>query len=439
MSRSLQAVLDGPRYVGYTYSYPHKTAYRPFAHPRPLEQLWQTENRSALFLYVHVPFCEMRCGFCNLFTQVGANSERVDAYLRQLHAQADRVRDAVGNARVAQVAVGGGTPTLLHPQQLEEMFGAIQRLAGPIDRMQLGIETSPHTTTRERLEVLKAHGVDRVSIGVQSFFDAELKAMGRPSTSASARDALDLLRRFNFPVLNIDLIYGASNQSVASFLESVEAALAYAPEELYLYPLYVRPLTGLGRHGRRVEDGRERLYEAGRARLLDAGYDQVSLRMFRRAGRTDDAAQPYSCQEDGMLGIGCGARSYTRAVHYSDDWAVGSPSVRGIIDEWIGRDPALFSSVHYGVELSEDEQRRRFVIQSVAVREGLPQTQYRALFGSDPIDDVPQLAELLEHGLLERHADSLLPTSRGLAWADAIGPWLYTEHVRSRMDGFSLR
>lgn len=439
MSASLQALLRGPRYIGYTYSYPHKTAYRPFDSPRALDSVWSDDDRGALFLYAHVPFCEMRCGFCNLFTRIGAQEDKIDAYLGQLARQADRVRNTLGDARFARVAFGGGTPTLLSPAQLERLFSAAQRLAGSDEHLPIAIETSPRTTTPERLEVLRRWGVDRVSIGVQSFFDDELKAMGRPSTEAQARAALELLRRFEFPVLNIDLIYGASTQTVASFLSSVDQALTYDPEELYLYPLYVRPLTGLGRHGKQARDGREALYDAARERLLDAGYEQISLRMFRRADRSDADAPRYSCQDDGMVGLGCGARSYTRALHYSDDWAVGSPSVRGIIDEWIERDPASFGHAHYGIELPDAEQRRRFVIQSVAVREGLPLEQYRTRFGSDALADVPQLRDLLEHGLLEHQAEALVPTARGLAWADAIGPWLYTEHVRDRMEGFALR
>lgn len=439
MTASLRALLSGPRYVGYTYSYPHKTAYRPLASPRALNQAWRDEDRSSLFLYAHVPFCEMRCGFCNLFTQVGANTDRVDAYLEQLQGQARNVRDTLGDVTFSRVAFGGGTPTLLTPGQLERLFEATEALAGPYRHLPTGIETSPRTTTPERLEVLRRWGVDRVSIGVQSFFDAELKTMGRPSSEAQARDALELLRRFDFPVLNIDLIYGASNQTVQSFLASLEHALSYAPQELYLYPLYVRALTGLGRRGTTAGDGREALYDAARDRLLDAGYDQVSLRMFQRRGREPTEAPRYSCQDDGMVGIGCGARSYTQRLHYSDDWAVGSPSVRGIIDEWIARDPASFTQAHYGIELDSEEQKRRFVIQSVAVREGLSFPEYRARFGSDALSDVPQLGALVEHELLQRHGEVLLPTARGLAWADAIGPWLYTEHVRSRMEGFALR
>lgn len=439
MTDSLRTLLTGPRYVGYTYSYPHKTAYRPLTSPRALKTLWDKEDRSSLFLYAHVPFCEMRCGFCNLFTQVGANTDRVDAYLQQLHAQARQVHETLGGATFSRVAFGGGTPTLLSPPQLEQLFGAVQAIAGPYEHVQIGIETSPRTTTPERLEVLRRWGVDRVSIGVQSFFDAELKAMGRPSSEAQARDALDLLRRFEFPVLNIDLIYGASNQTVESFLASLEHALSYAPEEIYLYPLYVRALTGLARRGTAARDGREALYDAARDRLLDAGYDQVSLRMFQRRDTEDTESPRYSCQDDGMVGLGCGARSYTRQLHYSDDWAVGSPSVRGIIDDWIARDPASFTDAHYGIELDVQEQRRRFVIQSVAVREGLSLSEYRVRFGTDALSDVPQLADLVEHELLQRHADVLIPTARGLAWADAIGPWLYTEHIRSRMEGFALR
>ena len=96
-------------YAGYSYAYPHKTAYRPFPEPVPLRTLWAEENRSALFLYLHVPFCEMRCGFCNLFTTANPKANLTQVYLGALRRQAEQVRDALGEASFARLAIGGGS------------------------------------------------------------------------------------------------------------------------------------------------------------------------------------------------------------------------------------------------------------------------------------------------------------------------------------------
>ena len=140
--------------------------------------------------------------------------------------------------------------------------------------------------------------------------------------------------RCRHPALNLDLIYGLPGQTVPSWLTSIGIAIAHEPEELYLYPLYVRPLTGLARRGKgggEGEDLRAACYAEGRDMLVSAGYEQVSMRMFRRRRFAAKSGPVYCCQDDGMLGLGCGARSYTRALHYSREFAVGREGVTDIL------------------------------------------------------------------------------------------------------------
>src|SRR5262249_14204777 len=161
--------------------------------------------------------------------------------------------------------------------------------------------------------VLVAGGADRISIGVQSFVEAECRAVNRPQRTADVHRALAAIRDAGPAVLNIDLMYGLPGQTGASWAATLATTLTYLPEEIYLYPLYVRPLTTLGRKAVGVaDDGRAALYDQARATLADAGYRQVSMRMFRRdRPGTASAGTVYCCQDDGMVGLGVGARSYT--------------------------------------------------------------------------------------------------------------------------------
>jgi len=436
---SLDRLLQGSPYQGYTYAYPHKTAYRRLREPVTLRDVWAHERREALFLYIHIPFCEMRCGFCNLFTQSRPRTEMVTGYLAKLGREAGIVREALGEARFARLAIGGGTPTFLDEGGLETLFQVTELMGLKRKTIPISVETSPGTAGREKLALLRERGVTRISIGIQSFVDAEVAGAGRPQDRAEVDRALEDLRAARFPVLNIDLIYGLPGQTVPSWLDSIRAALAYAPEELYLYPLYVRPLTGLGRSGRAWDDQRLACYRSGRDFLLSEGYEQVSMRMFRARGVADDAGPIYCCQDDGMVGLGCGARSYTRGLHYSREYAVGASGIRAILADYLARPDEDLATADHGFQLGPEDQRRRYILQSLLQKTGLDPDAYRSRFGADPCADIPGLDELESHGLAGRTPDRLRLTDRGLERSDAIGPWLYSRRVTELMQTYQLR
>jgi oxygen-independent coproporphyrinogen III oxidase len=432
-------VLTGSPYRDYVYAYPHKTAYRPLA-PRPLTEVWADEPRTGLFLYVHVPFCTMRCGFCNLFTTPNPKGGLVPLYLDALRRQAEAVREAIPDARFARFAVGGGTPTYLDEAGLTDLFEIAERVLGvDATAIPVGVETSPDTITPGKVDLLRARGVDRVSIGVQSFVAAETAASGRPQSPADLDAALSLLNSARFRSFNIDLIYGLPGQTVDSWLGSVRQALAYQPDELYLYPLYVRPLTGLGRSRKAWDDLRLTCYREARDLLMSEGFTQTSTRLFRRTGAADAGGPVYCCQEDGMVGLGCGARSYTRALHYSLDYAVGPRGVKDIITDYLAREPADFAAADHGFHLDADEQRRRFLLQSILYVEGLDAARYTARFGTDPATDFPDLVTFADLGLLEFDEPTWRPTPLGLERSDALGPWFFSARVRGLMGGYAAK
>ncbi|MFI9645739.1 STM4012 family radical SAM protein [Streptomyces sp. NPDC052040] len=449
MTTAIQHTGTSP-YQSYVYAYPHKTAYRPLPDRPLLSGLWAGEPKDTLSLYLHVPFCEVRCGFCNLFTRIGAPDGLTTAYLDALERQATTVREALGDTadlRFATAAFGGGTPTFLTAGELTRLCDiAEHRMGADLRAVPLSVEASPATATADRLDVLAERGTTRLSLGVQSFVDTEARAAVRPQRRADVEEALARIRDAGLPVLNIDLIYGIDGQTDASWLVSLNAALAWRPEELYLYPLYVRPLTGLGRRGSAADpawdEQRLRLYRLGRDHLLANGYVQTSMRMFRRADAPSQGADDYACQTDGMIGLGCGARSYTAGLHYSFDYAVNMHEIRAIIDDYVARPAADFARAEYGRPMTGDEPRRRHLLQSLLQAEGLDTTDYRARFGAYPADDFgPELSRFADRGWLEQQGGPgrLRLTPEGLAHSDAIGPELFSPAVRAAMAAYERK
>jgi len=437
---TLRERLAGTPYDSYLYAYPHKTAYGPLDPPRRLADVWADDDRSALFLYLHVPFCEMRCGFCNLFTTPKPRPDVVARYVSVLERQARRVAGALGKASYARFAVGGGTPTLLDYDALARVLDVAEVILGAdLVKIPGSVETSPETCSPDKLALLRSRGVDRMSMGVQSFVEAESGAVKRPQRNAEVFAALDAMREAAFPVVNVDLMYGLPGQTMVTWEQSLRTALRWNPEELYLYPLYVRPVTTLSRRAGRWDDERIAMYRLACDLLASEGYDQRSMRMFRRSAAGGATAPVYCVQDDGMVGLGPGARSYTRALHYSTEWAVGARGVREILGAWLDDGDDAFDVATWGIALDPEEQRRRWVAYALFVGDGLDRARYRARFGSEVLDDLPMLAELLAVGCAQWTGGTLALTALGLERSDTIGPWLYSDQVRARMGTFALR
>ncbi|MFE2728785.1 STM4012 family radical SAM protein [Kitasatospora sp. NPDC059327] len=444
--------LDTP-YRQYVYAYPHQKSYRTLSDGPPLTDIWADERLDALSLYVHVPFCEMRCGFCNLFTRTGAPEQITTAWLDTLARQARVTRDALEaqgrEIRFTLAAFGGGTPTYLTAAELTRLADLCENVMGAdLKAVPWSVETSPATATPDRIAVLAERGATRVSIGVQTFLEDEARAAVRPQKRAEVDAALTRLKAAAFPILNIDLIYGIQGQTERSFRTSLDAALGWEPEEIYLYPLYVRPLTGLdGRHadtGESWDEQRLRLYRFGRDHLLAAGYRQTSMRVFRRSGtaaveQADDAGISEYNQQAGMVGLGVGARSFTTGLHYTTDYAVAVPEVRRILDDYIATPTEDFGRAQWAFAMDEDERRRMYLLQTLLESGGTVVEHYRRQFGAAPAEQFPaQFATLAGRGWLTG-TDTLRLTAEGMAWADAVGPLFFSDRVRTAMAAYRDR
>ena len=260
-------------------------------------------------LYVHLPFCASRCGYCDFVTAVGRHGEHgryVDALLRELELEA-----AVLASRLDSVYLGGGTPTFTAPAALEHL------LAGLPDARELTVEANPETVTPELASLLRGAGVDRVSLGAQSFQPRLLDVLERVASPDDVRRAVQTLRDAGFDNISLDLIYGIPGQEPADLALDLAEALALEPEHVSAYELEAKPGTRFTHaHGAALQlqaEAMEGYFEAVVATLTGAGYRWYETANFcrvpGRAGGRDLRSQHnlgYWLGHD-YLGIGVGA------------------------------------------------------------------------------------------------------------------------------------
>ena len=211
-------------------------------------------------LYVHLPFCAHRCGYCDFVTVVGRGGEHrsyVDALLAELELEADMLASPLET-----VFLGGGTPTFTDPAELERLLAALP-VAG-----ELTVEANPETVTCELAQLLRAGGVNRVSLGAQSFQPQLLAVLERRATPDDARRAVGILRAVGFDNVSLDLIYGIPGQSPGDLEHDLTEALALEPEHLSCYELEAKPGTRFTHaHGDELErqaEAMEGYFETGR-------------------------------------------------------------------------------------------------------------------------------------------------------------------------------
>jgi oxygen-independent coproporphyrinogen-3 oxidase len=435
MRERLRTQLCENAYPGYVYGYPHKKAYRSLERRLSLPEVWQNEERRSLFCYVHIPFCNQRCSFCNLFTYVPGGESPTAHYLDALGREMEAYERVLRPARFARLYLGGGTPTFLTSTELRHLAGLLRDILDVRPEDTPGcIEASPETIDEEKVAVLRELGFQRLSLGIQSLIPEELRQVNRRFAFEQNRQAIDLVGRAGFPHFNVDLIYGLPGQTEASWRYSLEGVIDSAATSLFLYPLYIRPLTGLERraHDLPCPTAREmgRFYDVALERLAAAGFRQLTMRQFRRDPVPDaDSEVEYRCQRSGMIGLGAGARSYTKSLHYSTPWRMVARNIRIVVESYGQAMRAGDTGVSHGFFLNADEQRRRFVIQSL-LYDGLDLEEFAAFCGLDARRCfAPQWEALAAEECVTVGAESIRLTARGVRHADIVGQLFFSERV----------
>lgn len=422
-------------YEAYCYSYPHKTAYRKFTTPKTLEEIWAEESFENLFGYIHIPFCKSKCKFCNLFSIPSTDSEMMDSYISSLKKQVQVYLQFFKHISLGSIAIGGGTPSALSTLNFESLLKLfINDFSVVPGSIPFSVEVSPITTDIEKLELMKWAGVDRVSMGIQSFNENESAILGRIENVDSINRAIANIRNVGFSILNLDLIYGIPGQTLSSWINSLESICKIEPEEIYLYPLYIRKWTAIEKNNKEQHDTRLALYRAGRDYLLNHGYQQLSMRFFRKNSISSIKRTEYCCQEDGMIGLGVGARSYTKSCHYSYPYAVRNKEVKAIINDFVNNKD--YAIVDFGIILNEEEQRRRYLIKSILKSEGINRLTYKNRFKKDVLEDFSELYHWAEKKWLDINQEYLCLTDAGIERSDVLGPALFSSDIKDKMKDF---
>lgn len=435
-------------YIQYMYSYPHKTAYGALSGIRwedYAERLSGGENS----LYFHIPFCESKCGYCNLFSVAGQRDTFMEQYVDAMERQAAQWSAAFRtDPAFRDLTLGGGTPLILPEKQLERVFRiAKEKMGFREGEHPVIVETSPGQTTGEKLCLLKEHHVTRISMGVQSFHEEELNAIHRRHSPEQAERALEEIRKAGFPCVNLDLIYGIPGQTPQSLRQSVDRALAFCPEELFIYPLYVKRGTYLYGRGVRQSENTYQMYRMVREYLGEKGYMPYSMRRFvKSSAMASGTGVPTGSREGKLAGVpagfascgfgntvslGCGGRSYIGNLHFCTPYAVRHSDCMKVLQQYISEDD--FSPIRHGYILSVEEQKRRYVIKNILFGCGLSKEEYTAAFSSDADRDFPVLRQWIGQNYACEAQGRITLTEEGFSLSDYLGPMLVSDEVREVM------
>jgi oxygen-independent coproporphyrinogen-3 oxidase len=285
-----------------------------------------SESRAeAAGLYVHVPFCRTKCPYCDFYSET--NTGPTERWVRALGREATHYRGRFGI--FDSLYIGGGTPSLLGERDLAQLFAALREAFSIAPEAEVTLEANPDDLDAEVLSRLRAQGVNRLSVGAQSFDEGELRFLGRRHTARQTREALSLARKAGFTNLSVDLIYGFSGQSRARFAASLEEALSFEPEHLSCYLLSREPRTPFGeRHARgeiqRLSEEEERAFYLSTSEQLRArGYEHYEVSNFARTPAWRSRHNQKYWRHVPYLGLGPAAHSYLGRERWWNARSVG--------------------------------------------------------------------------------------------------------------------
>lgn len=367
-------------------------------------------------VYIHIPFCARKCVYCDFYS-VGA---RLADWPRLVSALLDEARVRVpeltgAGPKCDTLYIGGGTPSLLPPGEFGRLAAGVLSLTGPVS--EFTVEVNPDDVTGELADAWRGAGVDRVSMGVQSLVDDELRAIGRRHDSRRAREAYDTLRR-RFGNVSLDLMFGLPGQTRRSLRESVAGVIDMRPEHVSVYSLMYEERTALTRmrDSGRIDETPEEESAAMFAditEMLDAaGYEQYEISNYSLPGFRSRHNSAYWSGEP-YVGLGPAAHSYdglrTRRAN--------APDVRAYISRWLdgGGDAVTVET------LTDDELREEMIMTRLRTRGGIPLEEFRRRFGAVAFRSLLSASRRwVAAGLMEERDGTLALSRRGVMVSDEI-------------------
>ncbi|MCB9462713.1 MAG: oxygen-independent coproporphyrinogen III oxidase [Candidatus Eisenbacteria bacterium] len=415
----------GPRYT----SYPTAVEFHDGVGDEDYEKALAEVNESpqdSLAAYIHLPFCEERCTFCGCHVIATQHREVADKYLDYLDIEIGRVAELLPDRRgLAQVHLGGGTPTYLTPSQLERLWKTLTSRFHLLDGAEVAIEVDPRVTKLEHLDTLGSLGFNRLSMGVQDFTEDVQDAIGRHQSYEQTQRVLEHARKVGFHEgINIDLVYGLPRQTEETFLDGLSKVASLRPDRLAVYSFaYVPWIRG---NQRKIDtddlpsaDLKLRLYLAALNHFIDHGYDPIGMDHFalpddelavaQREGRLARNFMGYTVKPaKANLGFGVSSIGDIPAGYFQNMKKLSTYYER--IDQ--GGLP-----IEKGFLLSDDDRLRRWVITQVMCNFQVKKAEVQERFGVDFdsyfADALAALAELEGAGFVSRDEDALRITDAG--------------------------
>lgn len=372
--------------------------------------------KKELGLYVHIPFCVKKCGYCDFLSWCGTSEEK-ETYVQALLKEIESYREFARGYRVSTVFVGGGTPSVLEAGQMEGVLGNIQEVFELEKKPEITLEMNPGTVTEEKLQCYKENGVNRLSIGLQSVKNEKLEVLGRIHSYEEFLESYELARKAGFTNISVDLISSIPGQKLEEWKEELAALSALSPEHISVYQLIIEAETPFyekyAEHEELLPDEEEsrEIYLWTGSFLKEQGYEQYEISNYAKPGKESRHNLKYWERGD-YLGLGLGAASMVRNIRMSN-----TKDMKTYL-ECCGQPKTMREDVQF---LEEARQMEEFMFLGLRKTRGVSRKEFRRIFGQE-MDMVYEKAlhKCLENGMLKEHKDRVYLSEEGVLLSNAV-------------------